>query len=113
LEGLLDNKRSAAEIAELGHWSLAPKITQIVEALEGHRMNDHHRFMVRQALHHMLTQKGFAGRLSVNCQRLFRRTTRFARADWEDDCRLPDLPVRKTISVRALQFSRSIFVFPK
>ena len=53
LEGLLDNKRSAAEIAELGHWSLAPKIPQIVEALEGHRMNDHHRFLVRQALQHM------------------------------------------------------------
>ncbi len=35
LEGLLENKRSVAEIAEPGHWSLAPKIPQIVEALEG------------------------------------------------------------------------------
>ena len=35
LEALLENKRSAAEIAELGHWSLAPKIPQIIEALEG------------------------------------------------------------------------------
>jgi len=32
LEALLENKRSAAEIAELGHWSLAPKIPQIIEA---------------------------------------------------------------------------------
>ena len=53
LEALLENKRSAAEIAELGHWSLAPKIPQIVEALEGHRMSDHHRFMIRQSLRHM------------------------------------------------------------
>ena len=53
LEALLKNKHSAAEIAELGHWSLAPKIPQIVEALEGHRMNNHHRFLVRQALDHM------------------------------------------------------------
>jgi len=52
LEALLENKRSAAEIAELGHWSLAPKIPQIVEALEGHRMSDHHRFMIRQSLRH-------------------------------------------------------------
>ena len=30
LEALLENKQNAAEIAELGHWSLAPKIPQIV-----------------------------------------------------------------------------------
>src|SRR5437867_5801626 len=53
LEALLENKRSAAEIAQLGHWSLAAKIPQITEALEGHRMSDHHRFLVRQALRHM------------------------------------------------------------
>src|SRR5437867_10114772 len=55
LEALLENKRSAAEIAELGHWSLARKVPQIVEALEGHRMTDHHRFMIRQCLRHMRT----------------------------------------------------------
>jgi transposase len=53
LEALLKNQQNAAEIAELGHWSLAPKIPQIVEALEGHRMTDHHRFMIRQCLGHM------------------------------------------------------------
>src|SRR3989454_3812429 len=53
LEALLENKRIASEIAELGHWSLAPKIPQMVEALEGHRMTDHHRFMIRQCLGHM------------------------------------------------------------
>src|SRR5437667_1325535 len=55
LEALLENKRSAAEIAELVHWRLAPKIPRIVEALEGHRMTDHHRFMIRQCLRHMRT----------------------------------------------------------
>src|SRR6266446_70030 len=53
LEALLENKRSAPEIAHLAHWSLAPKIPQLVEALEGHRMTDHHRFLVRQSLRHM------------------------------------------------------------
>ena len=52
-EAMLENKRTAAEIAELGHWSLAPKIPQIVEALEGHRMTERHRFMIRQSLRHM------------------------------------------------------------
>src|SRR3989454_4441360 len=55
LEALLENKQSAAEIAELGHWSLAPKIPQIIEALEGPRMSDHHRFIIRQCLRHMRT----------------------------------------------------------
>jgi len=55
LEALLENKQSPAEIAALGHWSLAPKIPQIIEALEGHRMSDHHRFMIRQCLRHMRT----------------------------------------------------------
>ncbi len=53
LEALLENKRSAAEIAELVHWRLAPKIPRIVEALEGHRMRDHHRLLIRQSLDHM------------------------------------------------------------
>ena len=53
LEALLENKQGPAEIAQLGHWSLAPKIPLIVEALEGHRMSDHHRFMIRQCLGHM------------------------------------------------------------
>jgi len=32
---------------------LAPKIPQIIEALEGHRMSDHHRLLIRQSLRHM------------------------------------------------------------
>jgi transposase len=53
LEALLENKQSPSEIAELSHWSLAPKIPQIIEALEGHRMSDHHRLLIRQSLRHM------------------------------------------------------------
>src|SRR5206468_11994778 len=33
-----------------GAW---PKIPQIIEALEGHRMSDHHRLLIRQSLRHM------------------------------------------------------------
>lgn len=53
LEALLENKRSAKEVAELAHWRLEKKIPQLVEALEGHRMSDHHRFMIRQSLDHL------------------------------------------------------------
>jgi transposase len=53
LEGLLENQQNATEIAGRVHWRLEPKIPKIVEALEGHRMTDHHRFMIRQSLNHM------------------------------------------------------------
>jgi Transposase IS116/IS110/IS902 family len=53
LEALLENKRSAKEIAELAHWRLESKIPQLVEAFDGHRMSDHHRFLIRQSLDHL------------------------------------------------------------
>jgi len=53
LEGLLENQQHAQQIAERVHWSLQAKIPQLIEALEGHRMTDHHRFMIRQSLEHM------------------------------------------------------------
>ena len=53
LEGLLENRQSAEEIAQQAHWSLQAKLPKLIEALEGHRMTDHHRFMIRQSLNHM------------------------------------------------------------
>jgi transposase len=48
-------RKSRRKSRNWGHWSLAPKIPQIVEALEGHRMTDHHRLLIRQCLRHMRT----------------------------------------------------------
>jgi transposase len=53
LEALLENKLSPEQVADLARGSLRRKIPQIVEALEGHRMSDHHRLLIRQALKHM------------------------------------------------------------
>jgi len=53
LEALLENKLKPSEIAELVHSRLRPKVPQIVEALEGHRMRDHHRLLIKQCLGHM------------------------------------------------------------
>jgi len=53
LEALLEKKLEPPEIAQLVHYRLQPKIPQIVEALEGHRMTDHHRMLIRQSLDHM------------------------------------------------------------
>src|SRR5215471_13848513 len=53
LEALVANKQSVAEIAALAHWRLRPKMDRLVEALENHRMRDHHRLMIRQSLRHM------------------------------------------------------------
>src|SRR5437762_750436 len=53
LEALLENKLNTEEVADLARGSLRRKTPQIVEALEGHRMSDHHRLLIRQALNHM------------------------------------------------------------
>ena len=48
-----DPKLKAEEMGNLAQGRLRPKIPQIVEALEGHRMSDHHRLLLRQVLKHM------------------------------------------------------------
>jgi transposase len=53
LEALLEDKLSAEQTAELAQGRLRIKIPEIVDALEGHHMSDHHRLLIRQALKHM------------------------------------------------------------
>lgn len=53
LEALLENKLNAEQVADLARGTLRRKIPQIVEALAGHRMSDHHRLLIGQALKHM------------------------------------------------------------
>jgi transposase len=53
LEALLENKLNAEEMADLAQGRLRPKIPQIIDALEGHSMSDHHRLLLRQILKHM------------------------------------------------------------
>jgi transposase len=53
LEALLENKLNAEEMADLAQGRLRPKIPQIIEALEGHSMTEHHRMLLRQILKHM------------------------------------------------------------
>jgi transposase len=65
LEALLENKLKPAQIAELGHHRLQSKIPQIVESLEGHRMTDHHRMLIRQGLDHMRYIEKMIGELDT------------------------------------------------
>jgi transposase len=53
LEALLDKEMTAEEMADLAQGRLRPKIPQIIEALEGHTMREHHRKLLRQILKHM------------------------------------------------------------
>jgi transposase len=53
LLALLDGEASAAEIAALARGTAQRKIPQLVEALEGHRMSDHVRFLIRSCLRHL------------------------------------------------------------
>ena len=53
LNALLAGNLSAEEMAQLAQRSARKKIPQLTAALERHRLTDHHRFLLRHALHHL------------------------------------------------------------
>lgn len=53
LDALLAGKAQPAEIAQFAKQGARKKIPEIIRALEGHRMSDHHRLMIRYSLSHM------------------------------------------------------------
>jgi len=53
LSALLEGTMDAEEIAQLAIRSAKKKIPQIIAAIQGHRLTDHHRFLLRHALRHL------------------------------------------------------------
>lgn len=53
LNALLEGKATAEQIAHLAQRRAKKKIPQIIAALEGHRMSDHHRKLIRYSLEHL------------------------------------------------------------
>ncbi len=53
LEALLEGRGTAEEIAKLAQHKARRKIPELIASLEGHRMNEHHRFMIRLSLAHL------------------------------------------------------------
>jgi len=53
LEALLEGKAQPAEIAQFAKRKAKQRIPEIVQSLEGHRMSDHHRQMIRYSLKHL------------------------------------------------------------
>jgi transposase len=53
LDSLLKGEAKPEEIAQFAQRKAKKKIPQIIEALQGHRMSDHHRKMIRYGLAHM------------------------------------------------------------
>ena len=54
LEALLEGKAQPAQIAQLAKRGAKKKIPELIQAVEGHRMSDHHRQMIRYSLKHPL-----------------------------------------------------------
>jgi transposase len=54
LEAWWEGKAQPAQMAQLAKRGAKKKIPEIVQALEGHRMSDHHRQMIRYSLKHLL-----------------------------------------------------------
>jgi transposase len=54
LDALLEGQAQPAEIAQFAQRGAKKKIPEIIRALEGHQMSDHHRRMIRYSLQHMM-----------------------------------------------------------
>jgi transposase len=53
LEALLKGETEVRKIAVLGRGKVQRKVAEVVAALEGHQMNEHHRRMIRFSLEHL------------------------------------------------------------
>ena len=53
LDALLSGESDVNKIANLARVRARNKMPQICEAIEGHRLNDHHRFLIRHGLTHL------------------------------------------------------------
>lgn len=54
LEALLEGRGAIEEIAQLARHTARRKIPAIIESLQGHRLNDHHRVMIHLSLDHLV-----------------------------------------------------------
>jgi len=54
LDALLEGRASPSEMAALMDARIRSKIPAVIESLEGHRMDAHHRWMIRQCLDHLV-----------------------------------------------------------
>lgn len=70
LERMLKGDFHAGGIAELAQGSLKGKVEALAEALEGHRMNRHHRFLVQQCINHLRFLEEQVAALDVEIERL-------------------------------------------
>lgn len=53
LEALLKGKSTVEQVADLARHTARRKIPQIIQSLEGNRLNDHYRFLIRLSLEHL------------------------------------------------------------
>ena len=53
LDGLLEGKANPEQLAQFAKRRAKKKVPEIIEALQGHQMSDHHRKMIRYSLSHM------------------------------------------------------------
>jgi transposase len=53
LEALLEGNASPEEMAQMVHGRAKAKVPALIESLAGHRMGEHHRWLIRQSLEHL------------------------------------------------------------
>jgi transposase len=75
LLALLEGRAAPAEMARLARGSAKRKIPQLIEAIEGNRMNDHVRFLIRGCLRHLACLEEEAEELDAEILRRMQLST--------------------------------------
>lgn len=74
LKTLLEHpERTAAEMAEMAKGRLRSKIPELAATLEGHRLNEHLRWMIQQSLDHLMFLEKQLGELAEMMQHKLKR----------------------------------------
>ena len=72
LDALLEGKTPPAEIAQLARAGARKKVAEIVAALEGHQLNEHHRRMIHYSLEHLKFLEGQVEKLDRHIEEQIR-----------------------------------------
>jgi transposase len=99
LEALLEGKAQPVEIAHLAKRRAQRRIPEIIQGLEGHRMSDHHREMIRYSVKHLEFLEEQIGDLDLAIARQIRAAG--LQAKWELLQSVPGIQERGAATILA------------
>jgi hypothetical protein len=103
MEALVEARASADEIAQLAQRQARKKIPQIQAAIEGHRMTDPQRILIRFSMAHLAFLEGQISQLD---EQIFGHIERCGLGTWQKWVRIWTCSGQKRVAVPGLAYAR-------